>query len=168
MRFIILMFFALSVSCFGQNSDNKATIKIRKNTDSKKDTILQSGSVSYEEIIIPTSSQDNNDTTIYTIVEEMPQFPGGDAEMMKFIMKNFRYPSITLDGNYLGTIYATFVVNKDGKITDCSVLRPTNFSKFYDEEAIRVIKLMPDWKSGKNNGKSVRVRFNLPIRIHLQ
>lgn len=100
---------------------------------------------------------------IFTIAEEMPSFPGGDAALMKYLGKNTKYPAIAKDAGIQGTVYVTFVLNEDGSVTDVKVLR--SIGGGCDEEAIRVVKSMPKWQPGKQNGKNVKVQYNLPIRF---
>lgn len=106
--------------------------------------------------------------TPLTIVEQMPTFPGGEAEMMKYIQKNVSYPQMEKEGQIQGTCYVTFVVEKDGSITDVKVLRGVSGGPGCDKEAMRVVKSMPNWKAGKQNGREVRVQFNLPIKFILR
>ncbi|MCC6837987.1 MAG: TonB family protein [Bacteroidia bacterium] len=103
-----------------------------------------------------------------TIVEQMPVFPGGDVEMMKYIQKNIQYPQVEKEAGISGTCYVTFVVEKDGNITDVKVLRGVSGGPGCDKEAMRVVKSMPNWKPGKQNGREVRVQFNLPIKFTLR
>ena len=103
-----------------------------------------------------------------TIVEQMPQFPGGEAAMMKYIQQNVSYPQMEKEGQIQGTCYVTFVVEKDGSITDVKVLRGVSGGPGCDKEAMRVVKSMPAWKAGKQNGREVRVQFNLPIKFTLR
>ena len=96
----------------------------------------------------------------YTSVEKMPQYPGGNSAMSQFIADNFNNPK----GNQKeGRVYVTFVVRKNGKITDVSVLR--GLDEYFDKESIRVIEMMPDWIPGEEKGKKVDVKFVLPISI---
>jgi hypothetical protein len=99
----------------------------------------------------------------FIVVEEMPSYPGGDDARIKFITDNLNFPVIEKESNLLGTIYVTFVVEPDGTLTNFKVHRGIN--KEWDEETLRVIKMMPKWNPGKQSGKNVRVQFNLPIRI---
>ncbi len=103
-----------------------------------------------------------------TIVEQMPTFPGGEGEMMKYIQKNVQYPQVEKEAGISGTCYVTFVVEKDGSITDVKVLRGVSGGPGCDKEAMRVVKSMPAWKAGKQNGREVRVQFNLPIKFTLR
>lgn len=103
---------------------------------------------------------------IFTIVEEMPSFPGGEAALMKYLGNNIKYPAIAKDAGIQGTVYVTFVVNEQGAVKDVKVLR--SIGGGCDEEAIRVVESMPKWKAGKQRGKAVKVQYNLPIRFTLK
>ena len=103
---------------------------------------------------------------IFTIVEEMPSFPGGDAALMKYLGKNIKYPAIAKDAGIQGTVYVTFVVDEKGDVKDVKILR--SIGGGCDEEAIRVVENMPSWSPGKQRGKSVKVQYNLPIRFTLK
>jgi protein TonB len=103
---------------------------------------------------------------IFTVVESMPAYPGGDAARMKFLQENIKYPQMARESGIQGTVYVTFVVETDGSVTDVRVLR--GIGGGCDEEAIRVINLMPSWNAGKQRGKPVRVQFNMPIKFTLQ
>ncbi len=103
---------------------------------------------------------------IFTIVEEMPSFPGGEAKMMEYLAKSIKYPQMAIDAQISGVVYVTFVVDKAGKISDVKVLRGIGGGA--DEEAIRVVKAMPQWKPGKQRGKPVSVQYNLPVRFTLR
>lgn len=104
--------------------------------------------------------------TPFTFVEQMPEFPGGTDAMMKFLSTNLHYPDSALEMGFSGRIVLQFVVGKDGKISNIKVLRELNGA--YAKEAIRVIKSMPNWIPGKQNGKPVPVLFTLPIEVHLK
>ncbi len=103
---------------------------------------------------------------IFTVVESMPGYPGGDAARMKFLQDNIKYPQMARESGIQGTVYVTFVVETDGSVTDVRVLR--GIGGGCDEEAIRVINKMPNWNAGKQRGKPVRVQFNMPIKFTLQ
>jgi protein TonB len=96
----------------------------------------------------------------------MPDYPGGQEELYKYLQKNIRYPEMARSNGIQGTVYVQFVVNKYGKIKDAKVLR--GIGGGCDEEAIRVVMGMPDWKPGKQNGLAVPVYFNLPVKFTLQ
>lgn len=98
-------------------------------------------------------------------VEEMPEFPGGAIEMMKFIQKNIKYPTSLNDSGIKGKCYLRFIVGADGNIYNVEVLKGVNMCPECDSEAVRVVKSMPKWKPGSQNGHSVSVFFNLPINF---
>lgn len=102
---------------------------------------------------------------IFTVVETSPSFPGGDEARIRFLTNNIRYPQEARDAGISGTVYITFVVERDGSTSDVRVLR--GIGGGCDEEAVRVIKMMPEWSPGKQRGKPVRVQFNMPIKFSL-
>lgn len=102
---------------------------------------------------------------IFTVVEEMPGFPGGDEARLKFLQDNIQYPQVAKESGISGTVYVSFVVDSKGRVTDVKVLR--GIGGGCDEEAVRVIKIMPHWNPGKQAGKPVRVQFTMPIRFTL-
>jgi protein TonB len=107
---------------------------------------------------------------IFQVVEQMPEFGGGEDALLKYLAKNIKYPEIARDANTQGTIYITFVVDENGRITSPQVLRGLTGpgSKDCANEAIRVVSSMPAWKPGKQNGKAVRVQYNLPVKFTLR
>ncbi|HKK10547.1 MAG TPA: energy transducer TonB [Bacteroidales bacterium] len=106
------------------------------------------------------------DDKIFIVVEEDPGFPGGEQARMQYLANNIEYPQLARENRIQGTVYVTFVVEKDGSVTDVRVLR--GIGGGCDQEAIEVVKNMPKWKPGKQRGKPVRVQFNMPIRFTLQ
>jgi len=98
-------------------------------------------------------------------IEAYPEFEGGMKAFYKFIQKNLRYPASALDQEKQGKVFISFVVERDGAISDVKVLKGVGYGM--DEEASRVIKQSPNWKPGKQNGKTVRVRFNMPITFSM-
>lgn len=103
---------------------------------------------------------------IFVVVENQPEFPGGNAAMMKFLSDNIKYPVIAQENGLQGRVITNFVVERDGSITDVQVVRGVDPS--LDREAIRVIQSMPRWKPGQQRGQAVRVRFTLPVVFRLQ
>ena len=99
---------------------------------------------------------------VFQVVEKMPKFPGGDAECMRFLSKNIKYPTIAQENGIQGRVILQFVVNKDGSIVDVVVARSVD--PYLDKEAVRVVKLMPKWEPGEQRGKPVRVKYT-PIWI---
>ncbi len=102
---------------------------------------------------------------VFHIVEQMPQFPGGDAARLKYISQNVRYPLEALERGIQGRVFTSFVVNVDGNIIDVKLLR--GIGGGCDQEALRVIKNMPKWNPGIQRGKNVKVQFNMPMLFKL-
>lgn len=102
---------------------------------------------------------------VYDIVEVMPQFPGGQAAMMKFIADSLRYPSVSCEHRIEGRVVVQFVVDCEGNILNPLVVRSVD--PLLDREAIRLVKLMPKWIPGRQNGKPVNVVCLVPIRFKL-
>lgn len=103
---------------------------------------------------------------VFQAVEQMPTFPGGVEEMMKFLSKNTVYPASAQENGIQGTVYVSFVVDKNGRIADVKVVRGVDPE--LDKEAVRVAKSMPAWIAGKQNGVAVRVAFTMPVKFVLQ
>ncbi|HNZ43346.1 MAG TPA: TonB family protein [Bacteroidales bacterium] len=112
-----------------------------------------------------TVIEEEEEMIIHTFVEEYPQFPGGESERLKYLNENLKYPQVAKESNIQGAVYITFVVERDGSITNVAVLR--GIGGGCDEEALRVISTMPKWNPGRQNGKEVRVQFNMPITFKL-
>jgi protein TonB len=102
---------------------------------------------------------------IFTAVEQQAEFPGGPRAFGQFLQRNLRYPSAAQRGNVAGKVFVEFVVNRDGSIEDIKVVKGIGFG--CDEEALRVLKLVPKWSPGKQSGRPVRSRFTLPITFTL-
>ncbi|HOF98872.1 MAG TPA: energy transducer TonB [Paludibacteraceae bacterium] len=109
---------------------------------------------------------EEDEQVIFQVVETMPQFPGGEQALFKFLNENIKYPVIAQENGIQGRVICQFVVNTDGSIVDIQVVRGVDPS--LDKEAVRVIQSMPKWIPGKQRGKPVRVRFTLPINFKLQ
>lgn len=118
-----------------------------------------------QEYIPVAEEEEEAEEVIFTVVESMPDFPGGDAARIKYLNENIKYPQMARESGIQGRVFVTFVVEKDGNVTDVRVLR--GIGGGCDEEAVRVIKNMPKWNPGKQRGKSVRVQFNMPILFKL-
>lgn len=102
---------------------------------------------------------------IFTVVEEMPEFPGGPTEMMKFIQKNLEFPESAMKNKTYGKCFIKFTVIKDGSISNITVLKGVPNCPDCDEEAKKVFTKMPKWNPGMQNGKAVNVYFNQPINF---
>ena len=103
---------------------------------------------------------------VFEVVEQMPAFPGGVAALMKYLLENTHYPSIAAEYGVQGRVVVGFVVEKDGSITDVTVIKSQDPS--LDREAARVVKSMPRWIPGKQNGSAVRVKYQVPVTFRLQ
>jgi protein TonB len=124
-----------------------------------------------EEIVVPSetiTATEPAQPEIFTIVEEQAEFPGGIAEMQKFIQKNLQYPSMAREAGLSGRCFLKFVVNETGTISNVEILKGVPGCQDCDKEAIRVVKAMPAWKPAKMTGKSVKCYFNLPISFKIQ
>ena len=102
---------------------------------------------------------------VFTVVEVMPQFPGGEKALQQYLVGNIKYPEDARKKGVQGTTYVSFIVGRDGNISDTKVLR--GFDKDCDQVALNVVKNMPKWESGFQGGKPVRVQFNMPIKFSL-
>jgi len=103
---------------------------------------------------------------VFDMVEQMPTFPGGQAELLSFIGKNLKYPTIAQENGTQGRVICQFIVGKDGTVRDVQVVK--SLDPYCDKEAIRVIRSMPRWIPGKQNGKPVTVKYTVPITFRLQ
>ena len=121
------------------------------------------------EVVIapPVEAPVEEEEEIFIVVETMPEFPGGQQEMMKYIGTNIKYPVIAQENGIQGRVICQFVVEKDGKVTNIKVVRSSSDASL-DEEAVRVINSMPKWKPGKQRGKLVRVKYTIPVNFRLQ
>lgn len=106
------------------------------------------------------------ETKIFTVVEQMPMYPGGDAALMGYLRDNIKYPTVAAENGVQGRVVVGFVVERDGSITDVNILRGVDPS--LDREAMRVVKSMPKWTPGKQNGSAVRVKYQVPVSFRLQ
>ncbi len=111
--------------------------------------------------------EEEQEEEIFIVVETMPEFPGGQAELFKYLSENVKYPVIAQENGIQGRVVCQFVVNKDGSIVDVEVVRSGGDASL-DKEAVRVIKSMPKWKPGKQRGKPVRVKYTVPVNFKLQ
>ena len=121
-----------------------------------------------EAYIPPAVSQEEEiqEQVIFIVVEDSPTFPGGDEARIRFLNDNIHYPQMAKESGIQGTVFITFVVERDGSVTDVRILR--GIGGGCDEEAIRVVKLMPQWHPAKQYGKAVRYQYNMPITFKLQ
>ncbi len=117
--------------------------------------------------VIETAEEEEADEAeVFFIVEDMPEFPGGDLALRKYIANAIKYPVIAQENGIQGKVYVTFVVGKDGKVANARIARGVDPS--LDKEALRVVNSLPTWKPGKQRGKPVNVSYTVPINFVLQ
>lgn len=151
--------------------DDNTEIEEEKIETSESTTEAISGPVSHVSGPVmagpPAATMEEGDEgEIFEVVESNPSFPGGDEALMKWLSKNLKYPSSAQDAGIQGRVVVQFVVNKDGSIVEPKVVR--SVEPALDKEAIRVVSAMPKWTPGKQRGKTVRVRYTLPVMFRLQ
>jgi protein TonB len=131
-------------------------------------TMNQAGTTDDAEAVNPDVEQIIQDTStvFYTYVEQMPEFPGGLEEMYAYLSKNTKYPEIARENGISGRVFVQFMVSSNGLISNVTVQRGVDQS--LDREAVRVVKSMPPWKPGKQNGTPVRVQMSIPVNFKLQ
>ena len=144
---------------------------------SDKAALVAQGKTSGEETVNAMGRADNTlidndiqrvastDDDVYEVVEKMPAFPGGMAELMKYLRSNVRYPVEAHKAGIQGRVVVSFVVNKDGTVKDAKIVRSVD--KSIDAEALRVISAMPKWQPGYQDGKAVSVRYTVPVTFRL-
>ncbi len=141
--------------------DDVETEEIEINTEDQKDVevVIQAP--------VEVVEEEEEEEVVFVIVEDMPEFPGGQQALFKYLSDNVKYPTIAQENGIQGRVICQFVVNKDGNIVDVEVVR-SGGDPSLDKEAIRVIKSMPKWKPGKQRGKAVRVKYTVPVNFRLQ
>lgn len=151
-----------------------------KSADEVKDTSTALGSVNFDqgtddlnivrehknEVIVEEKKPVVEETKVFTSVEQMPQFPGGEAELLKWISNHIKYPAIAMENNVQGKVVVQFVVTRDGSIGEVKIARGKDPD--LDKEAMRVVKTLPKFIPGKMNGQAVNVWYTLPINFKLQ
>ncbi|MBK3517349.1 energy transducer TonB [Carboxylicivirga marina] len=130
-----------------------------EDTEMDDDTEIDFSDLAMEE-------EESDDAPVFFIVEDMPEFPGGEEALRKYIAQSVKYPVIAQENGIQGRVYVSFVVNTKGKVTDVKIARGVDPN--LDKEAIRVVNAMPAWKPGKQRGKAVKVSYTVPINFVLQ
>ena len=110
--------------------------------------------------------EDFSDQKIYDIVDEMPVFPGGDHELIRYIADNLDYPKDAMESGIEGRVFVKIIVEPNGSISNAKIIRGLGYG--CDEEAVRVVESMPNWKPGRKNGETVRVNMAIPVNFKLQ
>lgn len=146
-------------------------LQIAENDANVEESTIQSSednntAVEIKYVPVEVEEEEPEEQQIFQVVEEMPEFPGGLAECLKFLAKNIKYPTIAQENGVQGRVIVQFVVNRDGSIVDPVVMRSVD--PYLDKEALRVIQMMPKWKPGKQRGKAVRVKYTVPVTFKLQ
>ena len=136
---------------YDQGTDNKIIVQ-----EFKRDVVVEK----------PEEKPVQKPEEIHTLVEQMPQFPGGEAALMKFLSSHINYPPMAAENNVQGKVILQFVVEKDGRVGEVKLIRSVD--KDLDKEAIRVVKLLPKFTPGRQNGNPVRVWYTLPVQFKLQ
>lgn len=157
-KIFLLASLLLPFSLFAQQPQSK-----ENQTPSQISTQMETTT---EDLPVPPPDAKQGDDAVLSIAEVMPEFPGGMDAMKTFISKNIQYPSDALEAAISGKVFVSFVVEKEGQLSEVKVLR--NLYPSLDKEALRVVKSMPNWKPGMQNGKPVRVKFNLPVFFQLK
>lgn len=112
-----------------------------------------------------STAQTKKNDMVFDVVEVMPQYPGGQIAMLQYIMKNIKYPEQAMKEGIQGRVAVSFIVEKDGSISNVKPILSVH--PLLNKEAVRVVESMPKWSPGKQNGKPVRVRFNVPVMFKL-
>ena len=141
------------------------TIEEIKENDTGAEDIVGTGEVVFDEPVEEVVKETSDEDIIFTVVEQQAEFPGGFEAMAKFLAKNVKYPAQARRMGIEGSVFVSFVIDREGNISDPQVIK--GISAECDKEAVRVVKLMPPWKPGKQNGKAVKCRFVLPIKFKL-
>lgn len=124
------------------------------------------GFLSSSSTILVAQNTNNSENLMLIDVEQMPQFPGGNEALVNFIKENLKYPLASFEAGIEGRVTIRFVISKEGKVTDVMVIR--GLDSLCDQEAMRVVKMMPTWTPGRQNGKLVPVYYTLPVVYKLQ
>ena len=132
-----------------------------KGNDEAGGTVLKA----VEEIAQPEPKHEE-ENKVFDVVEQMPSYPGGMGALMSWLSQNIKYPTVAAENGISGRVIVQFVVERDGSITDVRVARGVD--PYLDKEATRVVKMMPNWIPGKQNGSPVRVKYTVPVVFKLQ
>ena len=159
----VLPLAALAVSAFARPevsavADELSSAKVNDLVASMKTNQTETASVAVKDTLTP-------DESVFEVVEQMPEFPGGYKEMMKYIEQNMRYPEEAKKAGTQGRVVVQFLVNKNGAISDVSVLHSVD--RLLDAEAVRLVRSMPKWKPGMQKGKAVTVKYTVPLSFKL-
>ena len=149
----------LSVGLLGANQ-----VALAQQPDPQR---MDTTEVILEGCVVPEMGEVGNpEHEVYQIVDEMPEFPGGEEKLIEFVSKNVEYPQEAKEKGVQGRVFVGFVIEKDGSVGNVTLLRGIGHG--CDVEAVRVVKMLPKWKPGKHNGEFVRVSYQIPILFKLE
>ena len=124
------------------------------------------GSAAAAQVEVTPAANQNTEEEVFVVVEEEPEFPGGMEALYRYLASNIKYPREAKNEMIQGTVYVSFVIEKDGSVSNIKVLR--NIGGGCGEEAVRVVQAMPKWKPARQRGKRVRAQYTLPIKFNLK
>ncbi len=158
------------VKFIGKNLDGTECVLVRKADGSVRRYMEKEIGENEHHIAIEVIEEDANydvdlENTVFFIVEEMPEFPGGEEGLLKFVTENTKYPEVAKEKKIQGKVFVQFVINKDGNVEDVKLAKGVD--PLLDEAAMNIVKSMPQWKPGKQRGQNVNVSFVVPINFQL-
>jgi protein TonB len=146
--------------------DNSATVANVQFSTEETGERVEVRTITEVKAVKVEAEEEPEEQAIFEVVEEMPEYPGGMSALMQYLAQNIKYPTIAQENGTQGRVIVQFVVNRDGSIVDPVVVRSVD--PYLDKEALRVIAAMPKWKPGMQRGKSVRVKYTVPVAFRLQ
>ncbi len=173
-NFLFFALLAIAIS-FGQTKKSKSTskkdpkaVEIKEIPYEERINYIKGDPYGDETIAVESSPaiQEENLNTVYNFagIEVKPEFPGGQDKFFSYISKNFQYTDEMKEAELKGRIFVSFIIERDGSLTDIKVIRGLGFEA--DSEALRILKRMPKWNPGEQNGKKVRCSYTVPITIY--
>ena len=158
------------VKFIGKNLDGTECVLVRKADGSVRRCMEKEIGENEHHIAIEVIEEDANydvdlENTVFFIVEEMPEFPGGEEGLLKFVTENTKYPEVAKEKKIQGKVYVQFVINRDGNVEDVKLVKGVD--PLLDEAAMNIVKSMPQWNPGKQRGQYVKVSFTIPINFQL-
>ncbi|MBR4267660.1 MAG: energy transducer TonB [Bacteroidales bacterium] len=152
-----------SENAMAQNLNNSDSIEVIDSIENN--SIEELGEVVVDEDLEGVELVEDEGEFIGYVCEIMPEFPGGEIAVRKFIAEHIRYPKLAMDNDIQGTVFVRFVIDESGKVTNVEILRGVD--PLLDEEAVRVVKSLPDWKPGIQRGKNVPIYHTVPVRFKI-
>lgn len=143
-------------------NETEVTTDIEVDVEANQETVVQEW---IPPAIIEQEDEEEEEEPVFVVVESMPEFPGGEVARLRYLSENLQYPTLAREAGISGAVYVSFVVEKDGQISNIRILR--GIGGGCDEEALRVVSEMPKWIPGRQRNIPVRVQFNMPIRFIL-